>query len=68
MTNPREDRVVFYAVAVSSFLETSVPLYTRELRTMFAGDPAAMPSPSCGGSFAAAARRRSRMRARRCAT
>ena len=39
MTNPREDRVVFYAAAVSSFLETSVPLYTRELRTMFAADP-----------------------------
>lgn len=35
----RSDRVVFYAAAVSSFLESSVPLYTRELRRMFAGDP-----------------------------
>jgi hypothetical protein len=32
--------VVFYAAAVSSFLETSVPLYTRELRVMFAADAA----------------------------
>jgi hypothetical protein len=41
MTNlerARSDRVVFYAAAVSSFLETSVPLYNRELRTMFAFD------------------------------
>ena len=36
--DPRDDRIVFYAAAVSSFLETSVPLYTRELRTMFAQD------------------------------
>lgn len=40
MRAPREDRVVFYAAAVSSFLETSVPLYTRQLRTMFAEDAA----------------------------
>jgi len=39
MSTPREDRIVFYAAAVSSFLETSVPLYTRELRTMFRADP-----------------------------
>jgi|RhiMethySRZTD1v2_1073278.scaffolds.fasta_scaffold01996_18 hypothetical protein len=39
MGAPREDRIVFYAAAVSSFLETSVPLYTRELRVMFAADP-----------------------------
>jgi hypothetical protein len=40
MTFPaRDDRIVFYAAAVSSFLETSVPLYTRELRVMFARDP-----------------------------
>lgn len=32
----RSDRIVFYAAAISSFLETSVPLYTRELRVMFA--------------------------------
>jgi hypothetical protein len=32
----RTDRVVFYASVVSSFLETSVPMYTRELRVMFA--------------------------------
>ncbi len=31
----RADRVVFYAAAVSSFLETSIGLYTRELRVMF---------------------------------
>lgn len=36
----RSDRIVFYAAAISSFLETSVPLYTRELRVMFAGDAA----------------------------
>jgi hypothetical protein len=36
--DPRDDRIVFYAAAVSSFLETSVPLYTRELRVMFAAD------------------------------
>ncbi|APV49258.1 hypothetical protein BWI17_05920 [Betaproteobacteria bacterium GR16-43] len=35
----RGDRVLFYAAAVSSFLETSVPLYTRELRRMFDADP-----------------------------
>ncbi|HEX5129669.1 MAG TPA: ferritin-like domain-containing protein [Usitatibacter sp.] len=40
MRAPREDRVVFYAAAVSSFLETSVPLYTRELRVMFSDDAA----------------------------
>jgi hypothetical protein len=34
----RTDRVVFYAAVVSSFLETSVPMYTRELRVMFAQD------------------------------
>ena len=34
----RSDRVVFYSAAVSSFLETSVPLYTRELRVMFAAN------------------------------
>jgi hypothetical protein len=34
----RSDRIVFYAAAISSFLETSVPMYTRELRVMFAED------------------------------
>lgn len=37
-TSARSDRVVFYSAAVSSFLESSIALYTRELRVMFAAN------------------------------